>query len=140
MDSLVNEYLDYLQEGSLAQPAGVFIAVGLLYAIYKKWQKVRVIENGPCKKYKGKPSKLAMCVVKTQMKNSKNIIKQLQNSRHTCRDTRHPSRCQEKVRYYIEKYKERIEDAEVRMKKLKFKEAKQAYKLKLRKIKQKFMK
>ena len=135
-DFIVREYLDYIQDGSLTQPAGFFIAIGLLYSLFKQWQKRKEIEDGYCKKFKGDPLKVDLCVYKKQLKNGKSIISQLKKHGHTCSRTRSPGKCREKVRYFIDKYEKRILDLEKKIQKVKFKIAKKQYKEKIRSIKQ----
>lgn len=140
MNFFLDEYLDYLQESSSTAPAKFIILLGMFYAIFKHWQHRQEIINGYCKKYKGDPLNLDICVATKQIDNAQKIINQLRQSRHTCSDTRNPSRCQEKVRYYIKKYEDRIEDLQKLVKKRKEKMAKKIYKEKLRKIKKQYKK
>jgi len=138
MNFFLDEYLDYLQESSAMQPAKFLIVVGFLYAIFKKWQQRQEIINGFCKKYKGDPLRLDICIAEKQIKNAKEIIRDLSRSKHTCDNTRSPKRCYEKVRYYVDKYKDKTHDLEKLIRKRKEKILKRKYKEKLRKIKQKY--
>ena len=137
MDNLVEEYLDDLNEGSATNPAGFFIAIGFLYAIFKQWEKRKEIENGYCKEYKGKGAHLDLCVYKKQLDHCIGIINQLQKHADTCSKTRKPGRCREKVRYYIDKYKKKALGLEKKIEKTKFKISKKEYKDKVKNIKQK---
>ena len=135
-DLILNEYLDYIQDSAVTKPAGFFIALGLIYALFKKWQKRKEIENGYCKKFKGDSLQLDLCVYKIQIKNGDTISNQLKQHGHTCSQSRRPERCREKVRYYIDKYERRMLDLEKKIQKVKFKIVKKQYKEKIRKIKQ----
>ena len=50
MNFLLEDYLDYLQDSNA--PAGVFVAVGLVYAAFKNWKTRQEISNKFCKKHK----------------------------------------------------------------------------------------
>lgn len=133
MNFFLDEYLDYLQDSSATK---VFIGIGLIYSAFKNWKQRHEIENGECKKYKEDSHRLDVCVAEVQIKKSKTIISQLKAARHTCADTGSPSRCQEKVRYFIDKYEEKIYDLSKLVYKTKLKISKKEYKEKLKKIKQ----
>jgi signal recognition particle subunit SEC65 len=135
MNILLEDYLDYLQDSNA--PAGIFIALSLVYSAFKNWKSRQNISNTFCKKYKGDTIRTDICIAERQMKNAKTIIKQLQGARHTCEDGRYPGRCREKVRYYIQKYQDKIIDLNKRLTKKKIKLVKRQYKEKLRHIKKK---
>ena len=88
--NLIDEYLDYLQDSNA--PAGVFVALSLVYAAFKNWKSKQKIANAFCKKYKGDTTRTDICVAEKQIENARTLIKQLQGARHTCDDTRSPNR------------------------------------------------
>jgi len=135
MNLLLEDYLDYIQDSNA--PAGVFVALSLVYSAFKNWKSRQNISNTFCKKYKGDSIRTDICIAERQIKNAKTIIKQLQGAKHTCKDTRYPGRCREKVRYYTEKYQQKIYDLNKRLNKKKLKLAKKQYKEKVRHIKRK---
>jgi len=137
MNVFLDEYLDYLQDSSASR---VFVGLGLIYAAFKNWKQKQEIINTHCKKYKDDSLKLDICVAGVQIENSKKIINQLKASRHTCSNTRSPHRCEEKVRYYISKYQEKIYDLSKLINKRKLKMAKKEYREKIKKIKQRYKK
>lgn len=136
MDDLLEEYLDYLQDSAASSPMGFFVTIGIGYALFKQWQKIKEIENGFCKEFKGDPLKLKFCVYQKQMKNSQDIINKLKQNVHTCAQTRRPGRCKEKVRYFIDKYEKKTLDLQKKIEKVKLKIAKKQYKEKIRNIRQ----
>lgn len=135
---IVEDYLEHLQESR--QGAGFLIIGGLIYAAYKNWKNRQEIINGYCKKFKGDSIRLDLCVAESQVKNAEEIIKQLRRSQHTCEDTKKPQRCYEKVRYYLNKYNEKIVHLNQKIYKLKLKLAQRDYREKLKKQKQKYKK
>lgn len=139
MKYIVEDYLYYLHEGN-TQGAGFLIVGGLFYAAYKNWKNRQEIINGYCNKQKGDSIKLEICIAEVQIKNSKEIIRQIGNSKHTCENSPRPSRCYEKVRYYLQKYNEKIVDLDRKIYKEKLKLSKREYKEKMRKYKQKHQK
>jgi len=138
MDYIVEDYLEYLQEEP--KISGFLIAGSLIYAIYKSWKRRNEIINAYCQKYKGDSIKVDICVAKKQLDNSKDIIRQLDRSKHTCEDTARPSRCYEKVRYYIQKYNDKIVDLNKDIYNLRLKLSKREYKSKMKKYKEKYQK
>ena len=138
MKYIIEDYLDYLQERP--QGAGFLVIGGLLYAAYKNWKNKQEIINGYCRKDKGDSIKLEICVAEVQIKNSKEIIRQIEVSKHTCEDTVRPQRCYEKVRYYLQKYNDKIIDLNNKTYNLKLKLSKRQYKERMKKYKQKYEK
>jgi len=135
MKYIVEDYLEYIQDEQ--QGSKFLIIGGLLYAAYKHWKNRQEIINGYCKKEKGESLKLEICVCEVQIKNSLEIIRQIERSKHTCEDTQRPNRCYEKVRYYLQQYNDRIVELNNKIYKLKLKLAKREYKEKMKKYKNK---
>lgn len=139
MKYIVEDYLEYLQE-SRPQGAGFLVVGGLIYAAYKNWKNRQEIINGYCRPQKGDSIKLDICVKEVQVKNSYEIIRQIERAKHTCEDAKKPQRCYEKVRYYLHKYNDKIVHLNKKIHNLKLKLAERDYKEKLRKQKQKYKK
>jgi hypothetical protein len=135
MKYIVEDYLDYLQEKF--QGAGLLIFGGIMYAIYKTWRNRQEIINEYCKQYKGDSLKLDICIVESQIKKSKEIINQLQTSKHTCEKTPKPQRCYEKVNYYLDKYNSKIVQLNRKLDILQLKVSQREYKEKIKKFKEK---
>jgi hypothetical protein len=135
MNDLVEEYLNYLHEGSASSGAGFLIVGGILYSLFKQWQKKKDVEKGFCSKFKGDRLRLDLCVYEKQLENTKEILSKLKTHGHTCDQSRRPVRCREKVRYFIEKYEDRAVEIEKKIQKVKFKIAKREYKERIKNIK-----
>jgi hypothetical protein len=139
MKYILEDYLDYIQDSN-NQGAGFLLVGGLMYAAYKNWKSRHEIVNGYCRKEKGNHLKLEICIAEVQIKNSKEIINQIEKVKHTCEETTRPQRCYEKVRYYLRKYNDKIVHLNKRIHNLKLKLSEREYKRKMKMVKQKYQK